>query len=184
MRVYISRAAATTKVRRASDPGARKGLEATREEIVRRHIRAGAPADAGIGRAMQNYFVAGLETITLTPAFDTARPMMRLAHWAAVNVHAHKQPGWHCHDFVETHGGIPGDASSDQMDLIADLADQFLGDPHQPSAAPCLPHEARRTAGAARHLEGAGLATANEGRSRHHRLPGLTARSQIVPFRP
>ena len=50
----------------------------------------------------------------------------RFAAFADTNVAAHREPG---HGIVTISlkpiGGIPGDASADQMDLVADLADRF-----------------------------------------------------------
>ena len=47
------------------------------------------------------------------------------ALWLDQNVHAHKQPGYAIATIsLKPVGGIPGDASAEQMDLIADLADR------------------------------------------------------------
>jgi sulfite reductase (NADPH) hemoprotein beta-component len=52
-----------------------------------------------------------------TPAF---------ARWVATNVHPHKVPGYGAVTIsLKPIGGIPGDASSAQMDAIADLADAY-----------------------------------------------------------
>jgi sulfite reductase (NADPH) hemoprotein beta-component len=148
------------------------GLEAIREEIEAEfdRIKDGAlkltPESVA---AMQNYFVGGpFETITQTPAFDTAKAHdATFAHWSAVNVHAHKQPGYSIATIsLKPIGGIPGDASSDQMDLIADLADRYsLGEiriSHLQNLV--LPHVKLDDLPALHAiLEGAGLATANEG---------------------
>jgi len=46
--------------------------------------------------------------------------------WAEQNVATHKQPGYAIVTIsLKPHGGIPGDATSEQMDAIADLADRF-----------------------------------------------------------
>ncbi|KAA0688905.1 nitrite/sulfite reductase [Azospirillum brasilense] len=46
------------------------------------------------------------------------------AHWVAVNVLAHKVPGYAAATIsLKPAGGIPGDATSEQMELVADLAD-------------------------------------------------------------
>ena len=46
--------------------------------------------------------------------------------WVATNTHAHKQPGY-CSVTVSCKpaGGIPGDVTSAQMDLLADLAERY-----------------------------------------------------------
>lgn len=53
----------------------------------------------------------------------------QFAAWAQRNVHAHKQPGYAIVTIsLKPVGEIPGDASADQMDAIADLARQFSND--------------------------------------------------------
>ena len=48
------------------------------------------------------------------------------AVWVDQNVHAHKQPGYSIATIsLKPKGGIPGDASSAQMHLIADLAERY-----------------------------------------------------------
>jgi sulfite reductase (NADPH) hemoprotein beta-component len=51
------------------------------------------------------------------------------ALWLGQNVHAHKQPGYAIATIsLKPPRGIPGDASADQMDLIADLAAKYAHD--------------------------------------------------------
>jgi sulfite reductase (NADPH) hemoprotein beta-component len=51
------------------------------------------------------------------------------AVWVAQNVHTHKQPGYAIATIsLKPKRGIPGDASSAQMDLIADLAQKYAHD--------------------------------------------------------
>jgi sulfite reductase (NADPH) hemoprotein beta-component len=48
------------------------------------------------------------------------------ANWVAVNVAEHKAPGYAIATIsLKPPGGIPGDATCDQMDLIADLAERY-----------------------------------------------------------
>ena len=48
------------------------------------------------------------------------------ARWARSNVSPHKQPGYAIVTVtLKPIGGVPGDATSDQMDAIADLADRY-----------------------------------------------------------
>jgi len=48
------------------------------------------------------------------------------AAWVESNVHEHKQPGYAIATIsTKPHGGIPGDASAEQMEAIADLAEQY-----------------------------------------------------------
>ena len=69
------------------------------------------------------------------PAFDTAAPdTLDLSDpdfklWVDQNVHAHKQPGYAIATIsLKPKRGIPGDASSAQMDVIADLAETYAHD--------------------------------------------------------
>jgi sulfite reductase (NADPH) hemoprotein beta-component len=66
------------------------------------------------------------------PAYDLAAPDSLdlsdpdFAVWVSQNVHAHKQPGYAIATIsLKPRRGIPGDASSAQMDLIADLAEKY-----------------------------------------------------------
>jgi sulfite reductase (NADPH) hemoprotein beta-component len=48
------------------------------------------------------------------------------ANWARTNVASHKQPGYAIVNItLKPEGGIPGDATSEQMDAVATLAEQF-----------------------------------------------------------
>ena len=48
------------------------------------------------------------------------------ANWAKTNIAAHKQPGYAIATItLKTPGQVPGDATSEQMDIIADLMDEF-----------------------------------------------------------
>ncbi|MCH8188221.1 MAG: nitrite/sulfite reductase [Proteobacteria bacterium] len=48
------------------------------------------------------------------------------ARWAAANVAAHKQPGYAIANIsLKPIGGVPGDATAEQMDAVADLADRY-----------------------------------------------------------
>ena len=67
---------------------------------------------------------------TLTPggaALDAQRAESReFGHWYTTNTHAHRQPGYVCVVVsLKPVGGIPGDATAEQMDALADLADHF-----------------------------------------------------------
>jgi Sulfite reductase, beta subunit (hemoprotein) len=60
-------------------------------------------------------------------SFDGARVQNEaFARWVAVNVTEHKAPGYAVATIsLKPAGGIPGDATSEQMDLVADLADRY-----------------------------------------------------------
>jgi sulfite reductase (NADPH) hemoprotein beta-component len=69
------------------------------------------------------------------PAFDAAAPdTLDLSDpdfklWVDQNVHPHKQPGYAIATIsLKPKRGIPGDASSAQMDVIADLAEKYAHD--------------------------------------------------------
>ncbi|MEE3051102.1 MAG: nitrite/sulfite reductase [Pseudomonadota bacterium] len=48
------------------------------------------------------------------------------ARWARTNVAAHKQPGYAIVNLtLKPTGGVPGDATAEQMDAVADLADRY-----------------------------------------------------------
>ena len=87
------------------------------------------------------------------------------ANWVAVNTHPHKAPGYAIVTIsLKAPGEIPGDASADQMDIIADLAQRYAGDEIRVTHAQnlVLPH-VRRTDlfDIWQVLKAAGLATAN-----------------------
>ncbi|MGP1353894.1 MAG: nitrite/sulfite reductase [Parasphingopyxis sp.] len=69
------------------------------------------------------------------PAYETGlsdeidRSDPDFAVWVDQNVHAHKQPGYAIATIsLKPVGGIPGDASSAQMDVMADLMEQYSFD--------------------------------------------------------
>ncbi|MET3827355.1 sulfite reductase (NADPH) hemoprotein beta-component [Sphingomonas sp. PvP055] len=62
---------------------------------------------------------------TFGPQADTA-PNPAFDAWRAQNTVAHKQPGYAIVTIsLKPTGGIPGDATADQIDLMADLAERF-----------------------------------------------------------
>jgi sulfite reductase (NADPH) hemoprotein beta-component len=92
-------------------------------------------------------------------------PNPAFAAWRDQNVRPHKQPG---HAVVTVSlkpvGGIPGDASADQIDLLADLAERFSHDELRVTHAQniVLPHVAQGDLHQLwQHLVDAGLAEAN-----------------------
>ena len=105
------------------------------------------------------------------PPFETGLPDEidrsdpDFALWVDQNVHAHKAPG---HAIVNISlkpmGGIPGDASAEQIDLMADLAETYGYDDLRVTHAQniVLPHVRKRDLYTLwRKLDEAGLATAN-----------------------
>ncbi len=99
----------------------------------------------------------------LSDELDRSDPDFAL--WLDQNVHAHKAPG---HAIVTISlkpvGGIPGDASADQIELIADLAERYSHDELRVTHAQNIvfPHVRKIDLYLLwQQLESAGLATAN-----------------------
>ncbi|WP_447727016.1 nitrite/sulfite reductase [Sphingomonas koreensis] len=105
------------------------------------------------------------------PAFETALPAEvdrsdpDFAVWLDQNVAAHKQPGYAIVNIsLKPTGGIPGDASSAQIDLMADLAEKHSFDELRVTHAQniVLPHVRKADLYAIwQQLTDAGLAEAN-----------------------
>ncbi len=87
------------------------------------------------------------------------------ALWLDQNVAAHKAPGYAIATIsLKPAGGIPGDATAEQMDLIADLAERYSFDELRVTHAQnlVLPHVRKADLYAVwQALDGAGLAEAN-----------------------
>jgi len=87
------------------------------------------------------------------------------ALWARANLDAHKQPGYAIVNIsLKPIGGVPGDATAEQMDIIADLAERYSSDElrvtHEQNLT--LPHVRQDDLHALwQELDAAGLATAN-----------------------
>lgn len=107
------------------------------------------------------------------PAYEAAAPDTLdlsnpgFAAWVAQNTHPHKQPGYAIVTIsLKPKGGIPGDASADQMDVIADFAERYgaaeIRVTHSQNLV--LAHVRKADLHALwTALKAAGLATANEG---------------------
>ena len=91
----------------------------------------------------------------------------KLARWYEVNCAQHKAPGYTIVNIsLKPEGGIPGDATSEQMRIVADLADKFSLSEIRVSHAQnlVLPYVRKKDVVAVYHaLEKAGLASANLG---------------------
>ena len=104
------------------------------------------------------------------PAFETLNEDLDLsdpafAAWVAQNTVAHKVPGYTIANIsLKPVGGIPGDASADQIDVMAELAERYSFDELRVTHAQniTLPHVAKRDLHALwQALVAADLATAN-----------------------
>ncbi|MFQ8430784.1 nitrite/sulfite reductase [Amaricoccus sp. W119] len=103
------------------------------------------------------------------PALDAPAPILSagLRAWIDTNVSAHKLPHYGIATIsLKPIGGTPGDATAEQMRLIADLAEEYAHDDirisHEQNVI--LPHVPRRHLPAIyARLREAGLATANVG---------------------
>ena len=105
------------------------------------------------------------------PPFDAAAPDTldlsdpEFAAWVKQNVAAHKMPGYAIATIsLKPAGGIPGDASSAQVDLVAELAETYSFDELRVTHAQnlVLPHVRKADLHALwRRLADAGLATPN-----------------------
>ncbi len=100
---------------------------------------------------------------TLSDEPDRSDP--DFAVWLDQNVKPHKQPGYAIVNIsLKPIGGIPGDASADQIDVMADLAERYSFDELRVTHAQniVLPHVAKRDLHAVWHaLTEAKLADAN-----------------------
>ena len=106
-----------------------------------------------------------------SPAFDASAPDAidrsdpDFAVWVDQNTVAHKQPGYAIVTIsLKPTGGIPGDASAEQIDLMADLAERYSFDELRVTHAQniVLPHVRKADLHAIwQRLDGAGLAPAN-----------------------
>ncbi|MBP5858937.1 nitrite/sulfite reductase [Marivibrio halodurans] len=99
-------------------------------------------------------------------AFEAAQQEDRdFRHWVRTNVKEHKVDGYAVVDIsLKPIGGVPGDATADQMDLVADLAERYSQDELRVTHGQnlVLAHVAKDDLHALfKELAGAGLATAN-----------------------
>ena len=124
------------------------------EEIVRIESYFAPPAFEALDPVQPDFEAKQLES----PAF---------AAWVDTNVFAHKQPGYGIATIsLKPIGGVPGDATADQIDLVAELAERYSADEARVSHEQnlVLPHVRLTDLYAVwRRLAEAGLATANLG---------------------
>ena len=83
---------------------------------------------AEIDRVAGHFAPSHFETVESDArAFDIHKfESPAFARWARTNVAAHKQPGYAIVNLtLKPTGGVPGDATAEQMDAVADLADRY-----------------------------------------------------------
>ena len=89
------------------------------------HVKTlGLDPPAGEFERIAAYFAPPAFETGLSDEIDRSDPDFAL--WLESNTHPHKQPGYAIAIIsLKPLGGIPGDASADQIDLMADLAEQY-----------------------------------------------------------
>ncbi len=147
------------------------GIDEIRRRVEARFAQI-RPTFSGVDQQM----LAGIEAQFAPPAFDfrdatayeaarDADPVFRA--WADTNLDAHKAPGYAIVTVsLKRPGATPGDASADQMRVLAELAERYGHDElrisHEQNVI--LPHVHRADLPAVHDaLRHAGLATANAG---------------------
>ncbi|MEJ8574388.1 nitrite/sulfite reductase [Microbaculum marinum] len=150
-----------------------RGVETIRDEVEAEfeNLRGGAldvPAEA---RERISAYFAPPEFEALPARSEALEAAWKadpaLGRWVTRNTHPHKQPGYTSVTIsLKPVGGVPGDAKSAQMDLVADLAERYsfaeIRVSHEQNLI--LPH-VRKDDLSALHAElvAAGLETANAG---------------------
>ncbi|MET4731998.1 sulfite reductase (NADPH) hemoprotein beta-component [Thalassospira sp. MBR-102] len=125
--------------------------------------------DAEIAHYIEQFSPPAFETLSDDDAeFERRKAENReFSNWVRSNVIAHKQPGYAIANVsLKPIGGIPGDATDTQMELVADLSEQYsFGDvrvTHEQNLV--LPHVKRADLFSLwAELKNANLATANLG---------------------
>ena len=110
------------------ETGAERFAELVEQEW--RHLKDG-PVDLPVEeveRIMAYFAPPGYDRLDAEqPAFAEKRLTdLDFAQWVRANVSEHKRPGYAIASIsLKPEGGVPGDASADQMDVVADLADRY-----------------------------------------------------------
>lgn len=141
-------------------------------EVMRDRVEAAFAENLATSAPVDPALVARLEAAFAPPAFEPAsdlRPALSagLRSFIDTNVTAHKLPHYAIVTVsLKPIGGTPGDATAEQMRVLADLAEEYGHDDLRVSHEQniILPHVARRHLPALyERLKAAGLATANVG---------------------
>ena len=149
------------------------GLETFRSEVEAEYAKRPAPSTEVEERELKRIaaYFAPPELDRLprwSAAFEEAKVKNKaFAHWARNNLGAHKTDGYAIVNIsLKPEGGIPGDATADQMRVMAGLAERYGHDELRVSHYQniVLPHVKKDDAYAVwQALEAAGLAAANIG---------------------
>ena len=153
------------------------GLEAF-SALVERELGDLISQNGGSSVAIDAREIARIESYFAPPAFETLDaddPAYKTARaadaafdaWCAQSLEEHRRPGYAIATIsLKAIGHVPGDATSDQMSLLADIAEEFGHDElrisHEQNVV--LPHVRKRDLPVIfARLQSAGLATANVG---------------------
>ena len=141
-------------------------------EVVREKVEEAFLANTARMRPVSPELVAEIEAAFAPPRFEAARPVppfvsAGLRAWVDTNVTPHRLDHYAIVTVsLKPIGGTPGDATAEQMRVMADLAEEFGHDELRVSHEQnlILPHVPRRhLATIYARLKDAGLATANVG---------------------
>ena len=149
--------------------GAEKFRAEVESEYAKHPAQQTQVEEAELARIAKYFAVPEFEKLTrFAPRFDAAkRENTEFARWARNNLAAHQVDGYTIVNIsLKPEGGIPGDASAEQMRVMADLAERFSFDELRVSHAQniVLPHVKCEDAFAIwQELEANSLATANYG---------------------
>jgi sulfite reductase (NADPH) hemoprotein beta-component len=146
------------------------GAEEFARQVEEEWLKIGTAADlpdTELARIRGSFTAVNFDTLPpRSDAFEAAKASHpAFARFVRNNVKAHKQPGYAIVEIsLKAPGATPGDASADQMDVVADLAERYgLSDirvTHEQNLV--LPHVALNDIEAVwRGLDAAGLATPN-----------------------
>jgi sulfite reductase (NADPH) hemoprotein beta-component len=142
------------------------GAESYRAQVEEEwaHVKTlGLDPPVGEFERIAAFFAAPAYDASASDALDLADPDFKL--WVNQNVHAHKQPGYAIATIsLKPVGGIPGDATAEQIELMAVLAEKYSFDELRVTHAQniVLPYVRKSDLYALwQALDGAGLATAN-----------------------
>jgi sulfite reductase (NADPH) hemoprotein beta-component len=144
------------------------GIEEMRRRVTREFEEIKASGALRLGQAELDRITAYFAP----PAFEDLpdelpRAGREFADWAETNVHKHRAPGYAIATIsLKPIGGVPGDASAEQLDALADLMDEFGLDEirvsHEQNLV--LPHVKQRDLPAIHaRLKALSLATPNAG---------------------